>query len=170
MKKLVSCLFILTALPAAARQVDYVEADVLSVVPVMQDVRVVTPERNCWQERRYSGYRDDHGDHGVGLVVGGVVGGALGHGLGHKKRNTQVGAVVGSILGATLGNAISHDRRRRHSNEWVERCEVVETHRDETRIVGYDVEYEYAGSIHRTRLDRDPGSTLRLRVEVQPVG
>jgi uncharacterized protein YcfJ len=136
----------------------------------MQDVRVVTPERNCWQERRYSGYRDDHGDHGVGLVVGGVVGGALGHGLGHKKRNKQVGAVVGSILGATLGNAISHDRRRRHSNEWVERCEVVETRRDETRIVGYDVEYEYAGAIHRTRLDRDPGSTLRLRVEVQPVG
>ena len=170
MKRFLSGLLILAAMPAAARQVEYIEADVLSVVPVVQEVRVVTPERNCWEERRSGAFADGHGDHAVGLVVGGVVGGALGPGLGHKKRNKQVGAVVGSILGATLGNAISHDRQSRRASGWVERCEVVETRRDETRVVGYDVEYEYAGAIHRTRLNRDPGATLRLRVEMQPVG
>ena len=46
---------------------------------------------------------------------------------------------------------------------------MVETRREESRIVGYDVEYEYAGSVRETRMSRDPGSTLRLRVEVQPI-
>ena len=169
MRTLTAIVIMMVSGQALARQVEYIEADVVSVVPVIQDVQVVTPERNCWQERQYGSRRDGHGDHGVGLVVGGVVGGAIGHGLGHKKRNKQVGAVVGSILGATLGNAISHKRRHHRQSEWVEHCEVVETRREESRIVGYDVEYEYAGTVHETRMSRDPGSTLRLRVEVQPI-
>ena len=169
MRTLTAIVIMMVSSQSLARQVEYIEADVVSVVPVIQDVQVVTPERNCWQERQYGSPRDGRGDHGVGLVVGGVVGGAIGHGLGHKKRNKQVGAVVGSILGATLGNAISHKRRHHRQSEWVEHCEVIERRREESRIVGYDIEYEYAGTVHQTRMSRDPGSTLRLRVEVQPI-
>ena len=169
MRILTAIVIMMVSSQSLARQVEYIEADVVSVVPVIQDVQVVTPERNCWQERQNGSRRDGYGDHGVGLVVGGVVGGAIGHGLGHKKRNKQVGAIVGSILGATLGNAISHKSQHHRQSEWVEHCEVVEKRREESRIVGYDVEYEYAGSVHETRMARDPGSTLRLRVEVQPI-
>ena len=89
MRTLTAIVIMMVSSQALARQVEYIEADVVSVVPVIQDVQVVTPERNCWQERQYGSRRDGHGDHGVGLVVGGVVGGAIGHGLGHKKRNKQ---------------------------------------------------------------------------------
>ena len=39
----------------------------------------------------------------------------------------------------------------------------------ESRTIGYKVVYEYAGKQFTTRLDRDPGRFLRVRVEVIPV-
>ena len=36
--------------PLLARQVEYIQADVVSVVPVVQDVQVVTPERSCAED------------------------------------------------------------------------------------------------------------------------
>lgn len=38
----------------------------------------------------------------------------------------------------------------------------------ERRIVGYDVEYQYKGETYMSRLDRDPGSRLRIRVAITP--
>lgn len=40
----------------------------------------------------------------------------------------------------------------------------------ERRIVGYDVEYQYKGETYMSRLDRDPGSRLRIRVAITPEG
>lgn len=37
------------------------------------------------------------------------------------------------------------------------------------RIVAYDVEYTYKGDTYMSRLDRDPGNRLRVRVSVTPV-
>jgi uncharacterized protein YcfJ len=34
--------------------------------------------------------------------------------------------------------------------------------------LGYDVSYIYAGQTYNTRLDRDPGASLRVRVAVNP--
>ena len=39
----------------------------------------------------------------------------------------------------------------------------------ERRVVAYDVEYQYKGDVFMSRLDRDPGSRLRIRVSVTPV-
>lgn len=38
----------------------------------------------------------------------------------------------------------------------------------ERRIVAYDVEYQYKGETYMSRLDRDPGSRLRIRVAITP--
>ena len=48
----------------------------------------------------------------------------------------------------------------------VERCRQVNEVREAT--VGYDVRYEYNGHQFATRLDRDPGRMLRVRVDVRP--
>lgn len=38
------------------------------------------------------------------------------------------------------------------------------------RLLGYDVEYQYKGDTYMSRLDRDPGSRLRIRVAITPEG
>ena len=69
MRILTAIVIMMVSSQSLARQVEYIEADVVSVVPVIQDVQVVTPERNCWQERQYGSRRDGHGDHGVGSLL-----------------------------------------------------------------------------------------------------
>ena len=45
---------------------------------------------------------------------------------------------------------------------------MVDVERDERRLVGYDVEYQYKGERFMSRLDQDPGNRLRVRVSVVP--
>lgn len=48
------------------------------------------------------------------------------------------------------------------------RCRTVELERSERRTVAYDVEYLYKGETFMSRLARDPGSRLRIRVAISP--
>ena len=47
---------------------------------------------------------------------------------------------------------------------------VHSVERYEERVDGYRVTYRYNGHIFSTQLPRDPGGTLRVRVNVEPVG
>ena len=159
----------LAAKPHHAGRVSYDYATVLSVDPVYRSVRVSTPREECWNEQVV--YRDQRRDNNsVGTVLGGVVGGALGNAVGHNKSNKRVGAVVGAVVGATLGNAIarSNDRpNQRYGTE--ERCKVYNDHHSEERLMGYDVRYRYLDQTYSTRMDRDPGDTIKVRLAVSPV-
>lgn len=155
----------------------YDHATVLESTPVFRTVKVSTPRRECWQETVV--YRDHHDrdrrrDHGLGTVLGGVVGGAIGNAVGHKKRNKQVGAVVGAVVGATVGNAIAHNTRAkdrgyrgdRYGTEEV--CEVYDEYHEEQRIIGYDVRYRYYDQTFTTRMETEPGDTIKVRLAVTP--
>jgi uncharacterized protein YcfJ len=48
-------------------------------------------------------------------------------------------------------------------------CETVYETTEELTLDGYDVTYRYAGQTHTTRMDHDPGSHVRVRVQVTPV-
>jgi uncharacterized protein YcfJ len=48
-------------------------------------------------------------------------------------------------------------------------CRTVQVERNARGIVGYDVEYQYKGEAFMSRLRRDPGSRLRIRVTITPV-
>lgn len=48
------------------------------------------------------------------------------------------------------------------------RCRMVEVERDERRLTGYDVEYQYKGEKYMSRLAADPGIRLRIRIAVSP--
>lgn len=48
------------------------------------------------------------------------------------------------------------------------RCHVVQVDREERRLAGYDVEYQYKGEKYMSRLDNDPGNRLRIRISVVP--
>ncbi len=151
-----------------ARQYDY--ATVIEAEPIIKVVRVSTPREECYQESVV--YRDRYyRGNGVGTVVGGVVGGAVGNAAGHSKRNKEVGTVVGAVLGAALGHAASARNRYREDVSYgtEERCEIYREYHEEERIMGYNVRYRYNNHTYSTRMDTDPGDTIRVRVSVSPV-
>jgi uncharacterized protein YcfJ len=48
------------------------------------------------------------------------------------------------------------------------RCQPVPVEREERRLVGFDVEYQFKGEKYMSRLPSDPGSRLRVRMSVVP--
>lgn len=147
----------------ADRNVSYDYADVIESTAIVKTFRVSTPREECWDETVRYQRRDNH----VGTVVGAVVGGALGNAVGHKKSNQRVGAVVGAVLGGTIGNAVTKDGRVHTETQEV--CNVINDYREEERIVGYHVRYQYNDAIYTTRMDDEPGETIKLRLSVSPV-
>lgn len=156
-------------------------ARVVSVRPIHERIPVTREE--CWNDRQ-RGYeerrvvrRDTGAPVGAGTVLGAVVGGVLGHQMGGSDRARDAATVGGALVGGLVGNQIERDgappRERVVEVERVpvernvERCRTVNEVREAT--LGYDVSYEYAGREFTTRMDRDPGRNLRVRVEVTPV-
>ena len=148
---------------------EYDWAEVTSVSPVYETVTLVEPYEECRETRvPHSGRRAS----ATPPILGAIIGGALGNAVGHKKRNKQVGAVVGALLGGSIGADIARSNSGPTSVSYrtATRCHVVEQTRREDRLAGYDVTYEYNGTTYRTRMQRDPGDSVRVRVRVVPVG
>ena len=148
---------------------EYDWAKVTSVYPVYETVTLVEPYEECRQER--VPYASRHAS-ATPPILGAIIGGALGNAVGHKKRNKQVGTVVGALLGGSIGADIArrNSRSTAVSYQTATRCHIVEQTRREERLTGYDVTYEYNGATYRTRMQRDPGDSVRVRVRVTPVG
>ena len=96
----------------------------------------------------------------VGAIAGGVIGNQFGHGFG-RAAATGLGAVAGSAI----GNNVEANANPPTAVP-VQRCRTVNA--VESRIVGYDVVYEYHGQRYTTRLPEDPGP--RLAVDMRPAG
>jgi len=157
-----------TALQA---QVEYDYAEVVDVRPIVRVFEVSTPEQRCWEEEYLVDRTGRASQSSTPAIVGTIIGGALGNAVGHNKSNQRVGTVVGAVL----GHSIARDIMRQNQGpavreiETVERCETVYQSREEERIVGYDVTYNYLGQDYTVRTDSDPGSQIRVRVSVEPV-
>jgi len=138
-------------------------------VPVEQCTLVETPVA---PEPRYRSF--------TGPILGAVIGGAIGNAVGHSKTNKKVGTAVGAVLGGTIGRDIQRRTERQRYDRYPVRydtaryqtrevCETVYETRETEELEGYDVTYRYAGQTHTTRMDRDPGRFLQVRVRVTPV-
>jgi len=145
------------------------------------------------QSNQYHGSHKTHrSSNGGDALVGGVIGGVIGNQLGRKGgRDVRAGATVaGAIIGSVLANEArasnegSHRRHRRHKPQRhrhnsgnqtvygtrpVQRCKTVMENRYEQRIDGYKVTYEHRGRRFKTRTRRDPGPSIQLRIQVEPV-
>ena len=150
----------------------YERARVVGVSPVYETVSYDVPMEQCREEQvRYVEPRH-HRASATPTIVGAIIGGALGHAVGHHKRNKQVGTAVGALLGGSIGRDIGRRHRGydhgqvRYRTEQV--CNVVSEIREEERLAGYDVSYVYGGETYSTRMSRDPGEYIRVRVSVSP--
>ena len=157
---------LLALVPAwAVAGADYQWAEVVGVEPVYEKVRRIEPVEECREERvrNHSG-----GYSSTPPILGAIIGAALGNAVGHKKANKRVGAVAGAILGGSIGADIG--RSNRQGGYRVETvCDRFDEVREEERLTGYHVRYQYNGAVYATRMRNHPGERIRVRVRVTPV-
>jgi uncharacterized protein YcfJ len=168
---------------------EYDYARVVDVDPIVRRVRVTEPRRECYEETRYE-YERPYGPRTVSragsssagsMILGGLIGAAVGNQIGSgdgRRAATVAGAIIGSAIGHDV--AARRDGRTagryddRHDDYYaarpytVERCELRHVESWEERIDGYHVTYEYNGRRARMTLPYDPGSRVRVRVDVRP--
>lgn len=101
--------------------------------------------------------------HGAGAAIGAVTGAAIGSTIGHGGGRA-VASVIGMVGGAVIGDQIAG--RQADQVQQVRQCSTQTT--VESRVLHYDVEYDYAGRRYAVKLPHDPGPTLQ--VQVTPFG
>ena len=167
MKHVALAALLATAAASAHAQTYLDNARVTSVDPQVESVRV--PRQECSQ-RWISEPRPSNERGYGGAVLGGVAGAVIGHqvGGGHGR---DAATALGAVLGAFAGNDLASRQR------WAQAepaAREVTTCRDAedvlTRVVGYQVSYEYRGQQFTTLMQDKPGPYLQVRVSVDPVG
>ena len=140
------------------------------VEPIVRQVRVETPRRECYDDVRYVESRPHISDPEVAgrTLLGGIIGGVIGHQFG-SGRGRDAATVAGAVIGAGVGyDSAAAPYGSRAREEVVQRCDVRYEHEYEERIDGYRVTYEYNGREYTTRMPYDPGERIRVRVAVAP--
>ena len=108
-------------------------------------------------------------DYG-GAVIGGVAGALLGNQIGHG-HGREAATAIGAVFGAFAGDNIANRDRRRQLRAGAARGDAVPVVNDvQTRLVGYQVAYEYRGQQFTTLMHENPGAFVPVRVSVDPVG
>ena len=162
------CLLVVSG--TALAQSSYESVAVISAQPVYQLTRIETPQERCVEERVVIERRNQQAS-GTPIIVSTIIGGVLGNAVGNNKSSRRVGAVLGAVLGNSVGRDIARQSQSSDTREYqtVERCETVFVSHEEERLLGYDVIYQFNGQQYSVRTEQDPGSQMKVRVEVQPV-
>jgi uncharacterized protein YcfJ len=131
---------------------------VISSTPVTQQVGV--PQQTCTEQQQLVEQPTSGGGAVVGAVVGGLLGNTVGRGLG---RAAATG--IGVVAGAAVGDHVEAGQTP-PAETTVRSCQNAM--RVDSRVIGYDVVYEYHGQRYSSRLVQDPGSQVPLNVQVTP--
>lgn len=153
---------------AHAGGVQYQYAPVVSVVPQYQVHRTPVDREVCWEEQaweRTPSSRSSATPTIVGAIIGGVVGNQFGSGSGRRAATA-----AGAALGGSIGRDVERSGRppAQYYPVTSERCTVQRDWREDQRISGYRVSYEYDGEVYHTVTRHHPGDTIRVRVAVTP--
>ncbi|WP_240900963.1 glycine zipper 2TM domain-containing protein [Thioalkalivibrio sp. XN8] len=156
-------------------------ARVVDVTPIVRQVRVETPARECWQETEYRTVRHEaryydgrRAGSAVPTIAGGILGGVIGSQFGSgsgRDAMTAVGVLVGaSVASEAARNEAYGDRQVSYERRpvTVERCQTTVSYQTEERIEGYRVTYVYAGREYHTTMASPPGNRIPVRVTVVP--
>ena len=103
-------------------------------------------------------------------VIGGIVGAVVGSQVGGGSARYATSA-IGSMVGGMAGKQIYDNAHRQPARVGrVVTCDPMYDRDYQTgrNVSMYDVTYEYAGRQYTTRTSYDPGSRIRVRVDVHP--
>lgn len=153
--KLKGLMLVLASVAFSPAQAGHRWAPVVSVVPVIEQVRVNREFCDEVARTRYT----RRGNDTTGTLVGALVGGALGNQVGKgngRKAATLTGALVGGVVGRDI------DRRnnpRRAVTEYQTECRI-EPSWQSVRV--YEVTYRNRGRLYTERMDLHPGTHVRV--------
>lgn len=137
-----------------------------------------------YRDDRYANSRDPYARDGYGYprqttqggstaatVIGGIVGAVVGSQVGGGSARYATSA-IGTMVGSQVGRQI-YDNAHRQQPSRVGRVVTCDPMYDRDYQAGrnvsqYDVTYEYGGRNYTTRTNYDPGSRIRVRVDVHP--
>ncbi|AXK71435.1 glycine zipper 2TM domain-containing protein [Lysobacter sp. TY2-98] len=103
-------------------------------------------------------------------VIGGIVGAVVGSQVGGGSARYATSA-IGTMVGSQVGKQIYDNAHRQPARVGhVTTCDPMPMGAYESgrNVQGYDVTYEYGGRQYTTRTSYDPGSRIRVRVDVRP--
>lgn len=150
----------------------YANARVVEATPIYETVQIPEGREVCFNEpvtyyEADRNYRRSETGEALGLIVGGLIGNQFGSG-----RGRAAATFGGAVLGSAIARDANRDRyyrgeRRVTRNERV--CEWRDEYREERRLTGYDVTYDYNGATGHIVTERRPGATVRVRVAVEAV-
>lgn len=142
--------------------------DVARVIETRPIHNAANSREECWNPRAgvYEEVRNEH--HNVinkGTAIGAVAGGVLGH----QVDNNNAGTALGAVLGGLIGNQVDKSRNTDGEQNDLDRsrCRMTRTGGE---ILGYEVKYSYHGDQYVTRMNHDPGRTLRVGDDIHPDG
>ncbi|MBC7547041.1 MAG: glycine zipper 2TM domain-containing protein [Polaromonas sp.] len=168
-----SAIFCLTMLLAAGAQAQTFNdtARVRTVNPQYENVSVPRNEcSNQWvTDQQPAASSRNYGGLALGGLAGAVLGNQVGRGHG-REAATAVGAVIGALTGenfANQGNWGGNQQQAAPQQRQVQSCRTVND--VQSRLTGYQVEYEYRGQDYSTVTRENPGRTLPVRISVDPV-
>ena len=167
-----SAILCLTTLLAAGVQAQTFNdtARVRNVTPQHENISV--PRNECtsqWvTEQQAVPASRNYGGLAIGGVAGALLGNQVGGGRG-REAATAVGAVVGALTGEHFANQNGwggYQQAAQQQQRQVQNCRTVND--VQSRLTGYQVEYEYRGQVYSTVTREKPGRTLPVRVSVAP--
>ena len=129
-------------------------ARVVTTTPIVQQVAV--PRQVCSQQQVTT---QPH-KSGAGAIMGAIAGGTIGSALGGRGSDRALGTAIGAFGGAIFGDKI--EGAPPPEVRTVQTCNNQNFY--ESRIVAYNVLYEYAGKQYTVQMPQDPGPTLRLQI------
>ena len=143
-------------------------AEVTRVEPLYQPVQVARPVNECWTDpaAHVTRPRPSAG----ATLAGGLIGGVIGSNLGRRRGRVPY-TVAGALAGAAIGHSLSRPKHAEpaYASRDVERCATVNHYEQRQHVVGYRVDYRYAGQTFTTQTPHHPGRYIRMRVQVDPV-
>jgi uncharacterized protein YcfJ len=153
MKKVIVIMATIACNLAAADQ-----ARVVEKTAIVEPVNV--PRQECYQVPVAVPQSKSGAGALLGAITGGVIGSRFGQG-GGRGAAIMVGAISGALVGDQIEAAPAV------VNSTTTQCRTV--YDQTSRIVGYDVVYEYHGVRQRARFPYDPGSVVEVNIQpVQP--
>ena len=167
-----------TLTPLSANAADYyIQAPVVSADPIISQLEVEKPIQHCTQRtqaahpHRYTSehHHERREKRVVPSLIGGLVGGLIGNQFGGGSGK-KILTVVGALAGSSIANDIARNQRTRKRYAQPVRRDCYTTYERELveQIDGYHVVYEYAGQHFSKQMDEHPGSTVSVRVALQP--
>ena len=149
----------------------YDRAKVISVTPIVEQVKIALPRQKCKPRYYQKQYRPHDDGDTLTTVAGAVIGGVVGNQVLKNSKYRDIGTVAGAVIGGSITSNSGHNSYQvhhsnggfRHHHQCRDRYQIVD------EIVAYQVKYRYQGEIFSTRMKHHPGKRIDVKVSVSPV-